>query len=264
MRRGLPGDSSAARSAWMACRRAWLAPTPFYLELGPKRPVRSFPANDEDRDKNGLMSGAVFAHAGGDVGISNSWRAGVSYFGTSPSERSFDDPLVSGLKNHISANSRPGARRRLEMGARWRCLGTLREAAGRVFPPQRKRCADLRHRQRAAGHAARRLSQPAVGFLRAGGGSSCRAGVSAIATTGLDSGTMALGLVDSGALTLASFACSLAYNPHRNTLMADWSLSEFSRIRLQFARDASRPDATDNQVWLQYVMSLGAHGAHNF
>jgi len=46
--------------------------------------------------------------------------------------------------------------------------------------------------------------------------------------------------------------------------MLDWSPSEFSRLRLQFARDHSRQDATDNQVLLQYIMSLGAHGAHKF
>ena len=37
-----------------------------------------------------------------------------------------------------------------------------------------------------------------------------------------------------------------------------------SRLRLQVARDQSRHGEPDNQVWLQYVMSLGAHGAHKF
>ena len=46
--------------------------------------------------------------------------------------------------------------------------------------------------------------------------------------------------------------------------MVDWSPSEFSRLRLQFARDYSRMGATDNQMFLQYIMSLGAHGAHKF
>jgi hypothetical protein len=46
--------------------------------------------------------------------------------------------------------------------------------------------------------------------------------------------------------------------------MAEWSGSEFSRIRLQVARDKSRSDVTDNQVFLQYIVSMGAHGAHKF
>lgn len=244
----------------------WLAPTPFYLELGAEAArARSFPANDEDRDKNGLMSGAVFAHAGGDVGISNSWRAGVSYFGTSPSERSFDDPLVSGLKNHISANSRT-----------WVLDGVWKWAPGGDASERYVKLQGEYFRRSENGALTYDTDNALLGTQR-GDYRSRQSGFYAQAVwqfmprwrvgyryDRLDSGTMALGLVDSGALTLASLPLLAAYNPHRNTLMADWSPSEFSRIRLQFARDASRPDATDNQVWLQYVMSLGAHGAHNF
>jgi hypothetical protein len=46
--------------------------------------------------------------------------------------------------------------------------------------------------------------------------------------------------------------------------MVDYRWSEFSRLRLQFARDRSMLGVTDNQVTLQYIMSLGAHGAHKF
>ena len=80
----------------------------------------------------------------------------------------------------------------------------------------------------------------------------------------LSSGTVKLGLVDSGALAAADFPIYAAHNATRNTLMFDFSNSEFSRLRLQFASDKSRLGATDNQVFLQYIMSLGAHGAHKF
>jgi len=47
--------------------------------------------------------------------------------------------------------------------------------------------------------------------------------------------------------------------------MADYSPSEFSRFRLQLARDRSMQGSPDdNQITLQYVHSLGAHGAHKF
>lgn len=55
-----------------------------------------------------------------------------------------------------------------------------------------------------------------------------------------------------------------AWTPRKNSLMLDWSPSEFSRIRLQFAQDRARPGPVDNQWSLQYQMSLGAHGAHSF
>jgi hypothetical protein len=35
-------------------------------------------------------------------------------------------------------------------------------------------------------------------------------------------------------------------------------------VRLQLARDYSRMGLPDNQLFLQYQMSLGAHGAHNY
>jgi len=35
-------------------------------------------------------------------------------------------------------------------------------------------------------------------------------------------------------------------------------------LRLQFAADESRWGVTDNQVVVQYIYSLGAHGAHKF
>jgi hypothetical protein len=54
------------------------------------------------------------------------------------------------------------------------------------------------------------------------------------------------------------------YRPRKNALMVDWSQSEFSRLRLQLARDRAREGLTDNQLFLQYQMSLGAHGAHGY
>ena len=80
----------------------------------------------------------------------------------------------------------------------------------------------------------------------------------------LSGGTTSIGLVNSGALTAADFPILGGYNPTRNTFMVDWSPSEFSRLRLQFARDRSQFGAADSQVLVQYIMSLGAHGAHKF
>ena len=54
------------------------------------------------------------------------------------------------------------------------------------------------------------------------------------------------------------------YRPRKNTLMLDYNPSEFSRVRLQLAQDRSREGRADNQLLLQYQMSLGAHGAHAY
>ena len=55
----------------------------------------------------------------------------------------------------------------------------------------------------------------------------------------------------------------LGSDPSRYSLMADWSNSEFSRLRLQMTRDESGP-VDDNQWGVQYIHSIGAHGAHSF
>ena len=53
------------------------------------------------------------------------------------------------------------------------------------------------------------------------------------------------------------------HDPQRYTAMVDFSHSEFSRLRLQYEYDQSTPDS--DQVWmLQYIMTLGAHGAHSY
>ena len=95
-------------------------------------------------------------------------------------------------------------------------------------------------------------------------GSSCRSGASAIATTGSNAGSKHYDPATVFAALDPANAYFARYRPQRHSLMADWSLDEFSRLRLQFARDKSMQGVTDNQVTLQYIMSLGAHGAHKF
>lgn len=52
-------------------------------------------------------------------------------------------------------------------------------------------------------------------------------------------------------------------DPRRYSVMLDWSNSEFSRLRFQVSRNES--DFGDANEWaLQYIHSIGAHGAHTF
>ena len=56
---------------------------------------------------------------------------------------------------------------------------------------------------------------------------------------------------------------TLADDPRRYSIMADWSNSEFSRLRLQYTLDQAGREE-DKQWGLQYIFSIGAHGAHAF
>jgi hypothetical protein len=45
--------------------------------------------------------------------------------------------------------------------------------------------------------------------------------------------------------------------------MIEWLPSEFSRLRMQFIDDRVL-DESDSQFLLQYIVNIGAHGAHEF
>src|SRR5213592_1918977 len=86
----------------------WVAPTSFYFDIGVEAGRgRQFPSG-ADRNKNGVSSGNVFAHVGGDFGMGTAWQTGVSYLSTSPQGRTFDDLDSTGatVTNSFSGTSR--------------------------------------------------------------------------------------------------------------------------------------------------------------
>ena len=72
-----------------------------------------------------------------------------------------------------------------------------------------------------------------------------------------------LNIDDPGTAFAGTVLDPLGHTPERNSLMLDYANSEFSRIRLQYNDDDSGT-TDDRQFYIQYVMSLGAHGAHRF
>jgi hypothetical protein len=241
----------------------WLAPTDLLLELGGELANGGgFPSTD--RNKNGNTVGALYAHLGGDLGTSHSWRAGISLVGTSPEGRQYGDVATAGgdVTNSFSGRSRTWL---MDGVWKWAPEGnaTVRNLViqGEYF------------RRRENGS----LTYDGAGANRVGDFSSAQSGFYAQTVyqfqpywrvgyryDRLNAGKTDIGLVRSGTLAASDFPALAAYRPKRNSLMIDWTPSEFSRLRLQWARDLSRPDAPDNQWWLQYIVSLGAHGAHNF
>jgi hypothetical protein len=68
---------------------------------------------------------------------------------------------------------------------------------------------------------------------------------------------------DPGAAFVGTPLETFGSGPKRDSIMADYSTSEFGRFRLQYNNDRSRPE-TDHQFLLQYTISIGAHGAHQY
>jgi outer membrane receptor protein involved in Fe transport len=67
-----------------------------------------------------------------------------------------------------------------------------------------------------------------------------------------------------GVLSAGDFPTLDPYDPERTTLMIDYSPTEYSRLRLQYARNENAPGTDGDEIYLQYLMSLGTHGAHQF
>lgn len=241
----------------------WLAPTDMFLQFGGEALAGSrFPAGENN--SNFGNSRTLFAKAGGDVGASHSWQAGISGLwvdahrregkGAEDSKTSFSGDSKTYIADLVwkwAPHGNP-TRRNLTLqteifyrdedgpyavsldgmdgildydGDQW---GWYAQAVYQFMPQWR---AGLRY-DRLSPDNDLRITDPGT-FATAD---------ELIDASGLDDGD----------------------DPHRWSAMFDWSPSEFSRLRLQYNRDNSRPSETDNQWTLQYIMSLGAHGAHEF
>jgi len=247
----------------------WVAPTELYFDAGMEiGRGRKFPGGpDGGRNKNGFGSGNIFAHVGGDIGASSAWQVGLSHLRTQPQDRTYQDADATGtnVTNSISGNSRLWA---LSGVLKWAPQGNATvnnfKLQGEYF--RRDERGNLVYDTAAAslGTQSGSYNSRQSGWYAQGVYQFAREWRAGYRYDKLNSGTPGIGLAGSGALTMADFPILDAYNPSRNTVMLDWSGGEFSRLRLQYARDRSRAGQSDNQVVLQYVMSLGAHGAHKF
>lgn len=249
----------------------WIAPTDLFVEVGAELSAgNQFPGND--RNKNGVGGSALFAHLGGDIGASTAWRTGLSYLRASPNGRSYQDTdrLAGAVANSFTGSA-----------TLWGVDGVLKWSPNGNATYNNVKLQGEYFRLRQSGtlvydDTAQATSQFGVPFA-----SSLQAEQSGWYAQGvwqfyprwrvgyrydaLRYGTLNNGIVNNGlGPTAADFPVLANHSPSRSTLMLDFSPTEFSRLRLQFASDKSRLGVTDNQVLLQYIYSLGAHGAHKF
>ena len=239
----------------------WLAPTEQFLELGLEAGRGStFPGND--RNRNGIGSTALFAHLGDDIGESASYRAGLSYLRTSAAQRDYDDIDSTG-NSVINSFSGKSSTMIVDGVYKWSPNGnpvqTNFKLQGEYF--RRMDRGSLAY-DSTAQNAAYRAAQD--GWYLQGVYQFTAGWRAGLRYDRLHSGSPEIGSFGNGGASAADFAQLASYNPRRGTVMLDYSPSEFSRFRLQFAQDRTRPGVMDNQLFLQYIMSLGAHGAHTF
>ena len=224
----------------------WLAPTDQYLLLG---------AEVGKGASTGHRPGnrAVFARLGGDAGSSGSWRVGVSHL-WQDTDRSWEDDTLG------TTNAFKGKGKIWALDGVWKWVpegatGTALKLQGEYFrrTEQGEAVADV---EEVSGPATPgQYTGTQSGWYLQGVYQFMPKWKVGLRHDRLDSGT-----VDYGASGLTHVSAK----PYRNSLMLDWSLSEFSRWRVQLNQDKVRQGINDTQVMLQYQMNLGAHGAHSF
>jgi len=249
----------------------WIAPTDLLVELGAE-----FSAGDQfpgsDRNKNGATGGSIFAHLGGDIGASTAWRTGLSYLRTSAQNRAYDsdvDSLGVPVTNSFSGRSRLWV---ADAILKWAPNGnstiTNFKLQGEYF--RRTENGQLTYDDTAGSNL---FGGPVTGPFDSRQSGWYAQGVYQFMPRWrvgyrydrLNFGTVDNGIVQNGLGPVAvDFSLLAPHSPRRDTLMLDWSPTEFSRLRLQLASDKSRLGLTDNQFFVQYIYSLGAHGAHKF
>ena len=246
----------------------WLAPTDAFVELGAELGSgRSFPGSG--RQKNGAGSGVLFAHVGDDVGTGGSWRAGVSLHQTKAENWVSNNVpnlagTVGGVSDRFSGDSKTAG---LDFVWKYAPNGNVTETnfklQGEYF--RRKQSGLLTYDFTAPGVTPAGVNITDTYAVTQSGW--YMQGVYQFMPRwrmGLRYDQLDPGIAQVGALNAVNVISNYGYTPKRDTLMLDFNPSEFSRLRVQVAQDKSRQGLTDNQLFLQYVMSLGAHGAHQF
>lgn len=224
---------------------SWIAPTDLFIKTTLEYTRGAdFPASGSARDGKGAAMAKLTL--GGDVGAGHSWQTGLSYWSAKVAGRDYADYAYTG-------DSDIGA---LDVVWKWAPDGNpreqnlklafeyfLRNEDGEIIGDPGQTSYD--------GKQQGWYAQGVYQFL-----THWRVGLRLDRLTAENTGSDALILADAG-------LDPAGHDPQRWSAMIEYDRSAFSRLRLQYNRDESGPEA-DNQVIVQYVISLGAHGAHQF
>ena len=237
----------------------WIAPTDTFLEFGAEiGDGASFPGTD--RNRNGIGDVAAYAHAGGDIGASHSWRAGLSYLGLRPQDRQYVQADTAGIDAQLGFSGKSQlaiADFVWKYAPNGNAQDTNFKLQGEYF--WRRESGDLTYDR-----------DGALGLTRSSNYASRQSGwyVDGVYQfmphwrVGARYDRLDAGNVDYGAN--GGYLATSSFDPQRYSVMLDYTPSEFSRFRVQWQQSRIRPDITDNQLFVQYILTLGAHGAHRY
>ena len=247
----------------------WVAPTPFYLNLGAEVTTGSeFPGGDNDDNNNGL---ALFAKTGGDIGVSASWQLGASYYSSE-----FDTREAGGHQHGSGTTTADNELLNGEVDItgidfvyKWAPNGNPKQTnfkfQAEYFVREEKGHAEFT--EEGVGSAEADYSGEQEGFYLQAVYQFMPAWRVGLRYDRLKADNTITNFVDNG-IPLDEFLeesglGTQAKDPERYSAMIDYSPSHFSRLRLQYSELDNGRDQND-MLMLQYIMSLGAHGAHKY
>ena len=242
----------------------WLAPTDLFMEFGAEAGNgAAFPGTH--RNRNGLSATTLFGHVGGDLGVTTSWRAGVSWLDQRAADRAYEDSNELGVPviDAFTGQSRTWV---VDAVLKWAPNGdaTRRQLKLQGEYMRRGDDGELAYDVDGPGLAGRFRDRQSGWYLQAVYQFRPRWRVGA-RYDALDSGAPDIALVADGTLPAGAFPLLQPADPDRVSLMLDWIPSEFTRLRAQYAWDDARADGRrDRQLRLQYLFGIGAHGAHKY
>ena len=221
----------------------WIAPTPLLLEFGTELNWGdSFPSTG--RSTTSPDTWTLFANAGGDIGVSHSWQLGLSYLAASVVDRGGEEVGAPSAETFTGDSDLSG----LDFVWKWAPDGndTIRnfKLQGEYFSRDEKGTfAGLPYDGDQDGWYLQGIWQFRQGW---------RIGYRHDEVD-----------ADNGPLFVGTILEDPGRSSARDSFIIDWSPSEFSRLRMQLVADRVL-DESDTQLLLQYIMSIGAHGAHEF
>ena len=237
----------------------WVAPIDQFVELGAELGNgNSFPGTSVNH--NGANSVTAFAHLGGDVGDSSNWRAGLSYLHTRAEDRFGSLPGIAANDTDVAFTGKSDLAV-ADFIWKWAPNGNPHDTNFKLQGEYlwRKERGDLTL------DAFNAMGLPSVAPYSSRQSGWYLQGVyqwMPLWRVGARYDRLDAGTPDYS--SNAPFFNATDFTPTRYTMMVDYTPSEFSRWRLQVAQAKLRPGITDNELFVQYILSLGAHGAHKY
>ncbi len=221
----------------------WIAPTPLFLEFGTELNWGGdFPSTG--RSTTSPDAWTLFAKVGGDVGVSHSWQLGLSYLSADVVARGGEDAGAPLAEVFTGDSDLTG----LDFVWKWAPNGN---STVQNFKLQ----SEYFSRDESGTFAGLPYDGDQDGWYLQGIWQFRQGWRIGYRHDEVDA--------DNGPQFSGTFLEDPGRSSARDSLMIEWSPSEFSRLRMQFIDDRVL-DESDSQFLLQYIMSVGAHGAHEF